>query len=156
MIFVYGARLYGRTYRVPGGFHVATRFLHFMYFPLVPTSSWLVPADKKLGPDINYRLPGIIWRSVLLGWLRAVLIILAVFGGFGLLAMYLGNDSPVHITLQLAAQFVMSSVLFWGSYRLDRPNMENILESVRGSGAPEQLVKQAEAMCVGLAGPARV
>ena len=37
MVFVFGSRLYGKVDEVPGIGHVATKFAHFDYMPLVPT-----------------------------------------------------------------------------------------------------------------------
>ena len=39
MIIVWGTKLYGKVDEVPGMFHVATRFFHLWYIPLVPLSS---------------------------------------------------------------------------------------------------------------------
>jgi len=39
MVIVWGSRLYGKVDVVPGFFHVATRFGHVYYLPLIPTQS---------------------------------------------------------------------------------------------------------------------
>jgi hypothetical protein len=39
MIIVWGSRLYGKVDAVPGLFHVATRFGHIWYLPLIPMGS---------------------------------------------------------------------------------------------------------------------
>jgi hypothetical protein len=77
MIFIWGFRLFGRVDEVPGIFHVATKFFHIWYIPLIPTGSRLVlgktPAGT-LGLPVPFRV-----KSMLLAWLRAFCIVAAVF-----------------------------------------------------------------------------
>jgi hypothetical protein len=39
---IWGENYYGKVDRIPGVCHVRTRFLHFWFFPLVPTRSYLI------------------------------------------------------------------------------------------------------------------
>ena len=75
MVIVWGSRLYGKVDAVPGFFHVATRFGHVYYLPLIPLQSFVVlgqHGDQFRG--IPIRLSG---KSVLMAWARAFLLIAA-------------------------------------------------------------------------------
>ena len=82
MIIIWGSGLYGRTDEVPGLFHVATRFGHLWYIPLIPTRSYLIlDVDSgERGAEIPLNL-----KSMLLGWGRPACLIAAVVAGIGAL-----------------------------------------------------------------------
>jgi hypothetical protein len=86
MILIYGKRLYGRVDRVPGLLHVATQFIHLFWVPLVPLKSYVVFDGTE--DDKGFRgIPiGISVKSLLTGWLRAVLA-LGLLGLLGLAGM---------------------------------------------------------------------
>lgn len=76
MMVIYGSRLFGKTDQVPGMFHVATKFGHINYIPLIPLESYIV-----LGQDENnFRGAKISlhWKSVLLAWFRAACYVAAI------------------------------------------------------------------------------
>ncbi len=78
MIIIWGSGLYGRTDEVPGLGYVATKFGHLWYIPVIPTGSHFVihkTDDGWQGAPI--RMSG---KSILLGWLRAALILGAIAG----------------------------------------------------------------------------
>ena len=69
MMVVWGSRLFGKADIVPGLFHVATRFGHVDYFPLIPLGSYVVlsqAGDEFQGVRISLSL-----KSLLLAWARA-------------------------------------------------------------------------------------
>jgi len=80
MIVVWGSKLYGKTDEVPGIFHVATKFWHLWYLPLIPMGTCLV-LDETSDESRGVRIP-FSYKSVLLAWGRAAAIVLAVFLGF--------------------------------------------------------------------------
>src|SRR5262245_61154141 len=83
MIFIWGSRLYGRVDEVPGLFHVATRFGHLWYIPLIPMGSTVI--FEKSGNSYRGVPIGLSAKSFLVAWLRAGLIVAAVLLGiFGL------------------------------------------------------------------------
>jgi len=41
-MIIFGTRVFGTTYAVPGVFYVATRFFHVDFVPLIPTTSYMV------------------------------------------------------------------------------------------------------------------
>jgi hypothetical protein len=58
-MWIVGADYYGKVDRVPGRYYVRTRFLHVMFFPFVPTSSYVFleqpngVAGAQGGPEIE-------------------------------------------------------------------------------------------------------
>ena len=70
MIVIHGSRLYGKVDRVPGLFHVATRFFHIYYIPLIPLGSTVVVAETKEGwKGIKV---GLSLKSILITWGRII------------------------------------------------------------------------------------
>lgn len=74
MIVIWGQRMYGRVDRM-GGSHVATRFFHLYYVPLIPLSSWLVLEEKDEGQFLGLQVP-LQLRSVAMAWMRVASILL--------------------------------------------------------------------------------
>jgi hypothetical protein len=141
MIFVFGSTLYGKVESVPGVCHVATRFLHFCFVPLFPTSSWLVVDDGELaqGGADAIRLPTLHWGSVGIAWLRFFLLaataILAIIS-----ATKLGLDRPLTQTVPMILLGLVCAASFVGSYRLTRASSQSF-EALRGvSGIPSALL----------------
>jgi hypothetical protein len=88
MYIVYGSRLMGKTDVVPGLFHVATKFGHIYYLPLIPTGSYVV-----LGEDSkNFRgvSIGLSFRSIFTAWLRVGLFLVAM--GFSVAVLVAAID----------------------------------------------------------------
>ncbi len=77
MIIIWGTRLYGKTDEVGDElFYVATKFFHAWYLPLIPLGSVAVleeTEDGWHGVDIGFN-----FKSLVLGWLRAALVIFAI------------------------------------------------------------------------------
>jgi hypothetical protein len=76
MIFIYGTRLYGKVDEVPGLCHVATRFFHVWFLPLIPVGSYIVVSQGKGGKgSFNGRGIGLDVKSTLVAWGRFGLLI---------------------------------------------------------------------------------
>lgn len=76
MFIVWGSGLYGKTDEIPGMGHVATKFGHLYYFPLIPTGSqFIVSKDGNTWHGAPVGLSG---KSILLAWLRAGLLVASV------------------------------------------------------------------------------
>ena len=68
MIIIWGSRLFGKVDVVPGLFHVATKFFHVWYLPLIPLGSHLVTEEHEDGwIGIPVGLSG---KSVFIAWIR--------------------------------------------------------------------------------------
>lgn len=75
-MFFVGDHYCGKCDRVPGLFHVKTRFLHINWFPLVPRDSYLIM--EQGGGREGVRIP-MSFRSVLLAWVRAILVVTSIY-----------------------------------------------------------------------------
>jgi hypothetical protein len=78
MIVIYGTNLYGRVDHVGGAYHVATRFAHLYYLPLIPLGSWLIVNETESDNNFSGWSVGLRLRSVLSGYVRP-------WGGFAAL-----------------------------------------------------------------------
>ena len=86
MIIIWGSQLYGKVDEIEGVGHVATRFGHLYYIPLIPTSTMFITGqdgDNYYGAQI-----GLSFKSILMAWLRAFSI-LAVIGS---IVFLVGSD----------------------------------------------------------------
>jgi hypothetical protein len=79
MIIVWGSRLYGKVDAVPGLFHVATRFGHIWYLPLIPMGSYLVL--RQDGEHFKGVSIGLSLKSVLVAWGMTACILALIIGG---------------------------------------------------------------------------
>lgn len=74
MISITGNRLYGKVDEVPGGlFHVATEFQHFCFVPVIPLKSQVIL--EKTGNQWRGVSVGYCWKSIVLAWFQAALLI---------------------------------------------------------------------------------
>jgi hypothetical protein len=80
MVVIWGQRMYGRVDRFAGS-HIATRFFHLYYLPLIPLSSWLVLEEQAEGRFLGLSIP-LSGRSVLLAWLRVISVVGLAVAGF--------------------------------------------------------------------------
>lgn len=104
MIIIWGSRLYGKVDEVPGMFHVATKFGHLWYIPLIPMGSHLVV--QRTGQGWRGVPIGLSGKSVLVAWLRAGGIAGMIIAGIGMAAE--ANDP--HGPLGLIAAAVLFAV----------------------------------------------
>jgi hypothetical protein len=81
-MIVWGTGLYGKVDRVPGLFHVATKFFHIWYVPLIPTQSWIVIAGTEKGNRWRGVELGLSGKSVLAAYFRLALVITVLVAGF--------------------------------------------------------------------------
>jgi hypothetical protein len=68
MVIIWGVRFAGKVDAVPQVGHVATRFFHLYYVPLIPVGTFLVTDERE---DAFSGLP-LPWsfKSIVVGWLR--------------------------------------------------------------------------------------
>src|SRR5688572_15579600 len=83
MIVIWGQRMYGRVDRM-GGSHVATRFFHLYYVPLIPLSSWLVLEEQDDDQFLGLQLP-LQLRSIATAWLRVGSILTLLIAGWNVI-----------------------------------------------------------------------
>jgi hypothetical protein len=103
MFFVYGSRFMGKVDEVPGLFHVATKFAHVNYIPLIPLESYVIVARTSKGiRGVQIALSG---KSVLFAYLRGISFCVALAAAFWAIIDYMGrgSDWPVIGAVALAA-----------------------------------------------------
>ena len=116
MIFVFGTRLFGKVDEVPGLFHVATRFGHLNFLPLVPVQSYVILSQQG-GSFQGVAIP-LSGKSILIAWARAVgVIAAAVCGAIGLFALAGGRGGETAAPLLGAAAFGAGLFAFTRLYR---------------------------------------
>lgn len=76
MVIVWGSKLMGKVDVVPGLFHVATKFGHLWYLPLIPTGTFVVLSES--GDSFQGVPVSMSFKSIAFAWLRAFLVIQAV------------------------------------------------------------------------------
>ena len=113
MIIVWGSGTYGKCDEVPGIRHVATRFGHLWYIPLIPTATYAIIEKLDDGGFNGAKIP-FSFKSFLLGWFRAACIVGLIFGSC---ITYVGFDVgdgwiPLIITLAILGALIGSYKLF--------------------------------------------
>lgn len=106
MAVIVGTRLFGGTDAVPGVFHVATKFCHFDFFPLIPLGSYIIlESEFNSTSGVQIELSG---KSVALGYIRAVGVIGVISTGFW--AYFTLSDQAVASFLLTC---LVASLLMW-------------------------------------------
>ncbi|MBI2393911.1 MAG: hypothetical protein HYV09_30345 [Deltaproteobacteria bacterium] len=145
-MIVFGTRRFGAVERVPGAVHVATVFVHVMFLPIVPLQSQVV-IDGGEHEDRAMVLDSLRWKSVVVAWLRASLVLLALLAfaaAVGLqqrfteardLARALSLEEDVAMIVFAAAGAALA-VVFAVTYPLTRANadQERALRRISGAG----------------------
>lgn len=112
MVIIWGSGLYGKVDEVPQLCHVATRFGHLYYIPLIPLGTYAV--FEKNGDDFSGAALPLSFKSILVAWLRAGLIVGAVAAGIFGFINFAERHQVDGIAGVLLAAIAMG--LFIGSY----------------------------------------
>jgi hypothetical protein len=145
MFVIHGYGMYGKVDRVPGLFHVATRFLHLYWMPVVPLQSYVVP-ENELGRVAGKAVAvGVRWKSVLMAWVRLTLVV----GGCAVFPLILAvslqelppNVRPVLTLCILCLPLISLGLLAW-SYRIRWARPERALELASLAGVPPEAVAE--------------
>lgn len=118
MIFIWGSRLYGRCDEVRGMFHVATRFQHLWYIPLIPTGS-VVVASKAGKSYRGIKVP-LSLKSVLIARLRGLLVLAGVAAGGAAYVTLTERRPDTVVGVGLIAFALCVVVLFGATYIMPR------------------------------------
>ncbi len=82
MVIIWGSGMYGKVDEVPGICHVATRFGHLWYLPLIPMGTYAVFDEEGDGfRGASLPLSG---KSILMAWVRT-----AMFLAFAISAIFI-------------------------------------------------------------------
>ena len=134
-MIVYGTRLYGYCDEIEGVGHVATKFAHIWFLPLIPLSGFFVfDGDDDRGVEIPMR-----GKSVLSAWLRSGFI----FGGIGsLIAGFVGFGSSALTGAALVVCAIACFVGFAFSGRvLGKMNEERRAQLLADTGLLEAMAR---------------
>lgn len=128
-MIMFGTRLFGAVDQVPGVFHVATKFFHLNFIPLIPTGSVLILDKTLTDGELLGVETGLSFKSVLAGWVRAAIIVAAIVTGF-MTFLYLieafdagpgaRRGADEESSLIAAAVFPLLLGAWWLSYRATR------------------------------------
>ncbi len=148
MKILYGARLYGKVHTVPGVFYVSTSFFHVLLVPIVPTHSFIVldsPLERRnlLGaPRKGVALRHIHWQSVLMAWLRYILLLGSTGAALALALLVALRSAPLLITV--AASLALGGALALAlSYRAARASLSTLDRLAKVPGVPSELLASA-------------
>jgi hypothetical protein len=140
MIIIWGTRFYGKVDETPGLFHVATKFGHLWYIPLVPSGSFLVLSQEKNSiRGVKIPLSG---KSVLAAWLRGGSVAAAV--AFAIVAMVVAGDPRAKggegaVYGAMSAVCVVMAVLAWRLNWFRRGSHARAMELARIAKMPEEV-----------------
>src|ERR1051326_8933568 len=146
MLIIFGKTNLGKVDRVPGLFHVVTEFIHIYYIPFIPIKSSL--ALDGAGDAAGQRVPiGLSLKSVLMGWLRALLITGALLGAlFGVIAALRSLEQRRAVEPEsLVIPWLVTAgclVLFWLTTRFTRASRERALVLAEQIGLDPEYVEE--------------
>jgi len=138
-VFIYGSRLFGKVDAVPGLGHVATKFGHLNYLPLIPLEGWLVMSEGGEGwRGLSIPLSG---KSVLVAWARAAFVLVGGFAALGGVIAATGDEAQAATAPLVTAALCIAGMI--GSYRwrwLTRASPERALQIAQQAGLDEAAI----------------
>ncbi len=142
-MYVFGVRRYGVVDQVPSVLHVATRFFHFNYFPLLPLGSVLVVEAKVSGTEVERPAP-FSFKSLLFGWGRSALVVacfLLFVAGFDRNGAAARRGPAAPRDRQAACWIAAGAcgMLWWGSHWLTRAGQRRAAELADLAGVPRDV-----------------
>jgi hypothetical protein len=140
----FGQSFYGKVDVVPKLCHVATRFLHINFVPLIPLGSYIiVTGGSKTGSNAGTET-SLSVKSILMAWFRAGLIGAAIFSGFvGTFATEFGGRKG-QAEFSLAAVWGVVGGLcltLWLTYRFNRAGYDRAHQLGAELGLPSEVVE---------------
>lgn len=118
MVIVWGSSLYGKVDTVPGLCHVATKFGHLWYIPLIPMGSWIVLSQD--GNGWQGKEVGFSFKSFLMAWFRTACVVGIFAGIIGAIVGFGAMNRGGNVTIPIAwviLSLVSIGVMFF-SYRI--------------------------------------
>lgn len=139
-MFIFGTRLFGKVDAVPGLGHVATKFFHINFLPLIPLEGWLVLGQD--GSKWRGRTIPMSGKSVLTAWLRFATfcmgVALTIFG-------FIGWQDGSQGAIPMLVVGVISIGAFVGTYLagfITRAGLDRALELAGHLGASPEGLEQ--------------
>jgi hypothetical protein len=144
-MIIYGNRLFGKVDQVPGLGHVATRFFHIDFIPLIPYEGWLVTtASGKSWRGVKIPMS---FKSLLIAWGRTAGVVIGVGGLIAALATMNGNHSDP----AAAAGMVGLAVAGWGFFAFTKLHKSVTRASYRRACELGKLAKLSDAHMAAIA-----
>lgn len=111
-MIIFGTRLFGKVDKVPGLFHVATKFAHVNFLPLIPLEGWLV-LEQDGSQWRGLQIP-ISMKSVAVAWIRFLLGCAALFCFlFGFIGSSRSSGGASMIVVGLLSLGALIGSYFW-------------------------------------------
>jgi hypothetical protein len=138
MVVITGVRFAGKVDAVPRVGHVATRFFHLYYVPLIPLGTFLVINEQdENAAGIPLPFSG---KSILIGWLRTAAWLGLI--GMGVLAIMAAADNKPHVAGVVLVGAALAGAVLAVLYRLrsiTHASYERAADIARRAGlSPEQ------------------
>jgi hypothetical protein len=142
-----GQHFYGKVDVVPNLCHVATRFLHVNFVPIIPLGSCIIVTGSEKGKNFQGINTTLSVKSMLLAWFRAGLYALAV--GATLLSVlvtidYVENQGATPVLALAAIWGIVAAdiAVLWMSYRFNRASFDRALQLGAELGLEAVIVEQ--------------
>jgi hypothetical protein len=137
-----GRKLFGRVDQVAGLFHVATKFGHIFFVPLIPMTSYIVLDGTEdltnfRGLEINMSL-----KSVLAAYLRTFLILAALYQIYLMVKLFPYMNTIRSFYLILILKCAVYLGLYFLSRKLLRAGRERALALAAKAGIDNKLIEQ--------------
>ena len=139
MLIIWGTRLYGRCDEVGGMFHIATRFFHVWYIPLIPMGSVVVlerSANSWRGVSVGLSGKSV-FAAYARGWSFVGAVLLFIFG------MTMLNDrrpdiAAAVIGFSLSAVCLVIGALAWAGPWFKKAKYERAIALAERIGVKEE------------------
>jgi hypothetical protein len=147
MFFHFGELHYGKVDVVPDLCHVATRFIHFNFVPIIPLGSEIVVTGASEDGGVRRLKTAWSLKSILMAWVRAALYLAltgGVIGGVVLTAEYFEKRrGPSPTILFLVWGVALGSMLaLWLTYKLTRAGYDRAVQLGAELGLDPTLVER--------------
>jgi hypothetical protein len=147
MIIIWDQRMCGKVDHVANLFYVHTQFFHLYYVPLFPLKTFLVIAGTEGDDGFQGKQISLSLKSVLIGWLRTVLIlamVVSVISGIINGISYLDHQQPhnMNLTLFMMGVLLAAILIYWLTLRMNRASYWRALELGEELGVPKHAIAQ--------------
>ena len=144
-MFFVGDDYYGKVERLPGYFHVATRFLHVWWLPLVPRESYLILEDAEA--KRGFQIP-LCWKSVIKAYVFGYAIMFAILGFTVPLILYFekgGFHQPheLNAMIVLGTQATLALAIACWFARTPLPKVDRAMELGAMAGFEPEVISEA-------------
>lgn len=137
MIIVWGERMCGKVDQVEDLVHVATKFFHVQYVPLIPLQSFIVISNTQSHGEFNGLAIPMSIKSVLSTYLRTALLIGCALFMFRAFTMFNSVESSSVLAMVNLMVGGFLGISFWASFQLmraDEVRAKELFQELRSVG----------------------